>query len=263
MRKRGRTWGIIEAMQVVVDSLLTQYDLHGKGKLVVLLHGWGDSGKGFAGLARALNGKYRVLTLDLPGFGGTEAPKGVWGLNDYAHFVARFLQKIEQKNVYAFLGHSNGAAIAVRGLGTGLINSEKLILLGAAGIRGEYKGRVKALRIITKAGKALTTPLPKSVKEKLRRKMYHTVGSDMLVAEHLQETFKKVVTDDVRADAANLTQPTLLIYGEQDDATPVRYGEIFHQAINGSTLEVIAGAGHFVHLDRHAEVERAVKEFLQ
>ena len=250
-------------MQVVVDSLLTQYELQGQGKLVVLLHGWGDSSKGFAGLARSLSGKYRVLTLDLPGFGGTESPKGVWGLNDYAHFVAQFLRKIEEKKVYAFLGHSNGAAIAVRGLGTNLLTSEKLVLLGSAGIRGEYKGRVKAVRYITKAGKALTAPLPKSIKEKLRRKVYHTVGSDMLVAEHLQETFKKVVTDDVRADAADLTQPTLLIYGENDDATPVRYGELLHQAIDGSTLEILPGAGHFVHIDRPGEVERAIKEFLQ
>jgi pimeloyl-ACP methyl ester carboxylesterase len=250
-------------MQVVVDSLLTQYELHGTGKLVVLLHGWGDSGKGFTGLARSLASKYRVLTLDLPGFGATEPPKGVWGLDDYAHFVARFLQKTDQPKVFAFLGHSNGAAIAVRGLGSGLLTADRLILIGSAGIRGEYKGRVKALRIITKAGKALTMALPKPVKEKIRRKVYHTIGSDMLVAEHLQETFKKVVTDDVRKDAENITQPTLLIYGEDDDATPVRYGELFHQAIEGSTLEVLPGAGHFVHVDRPADVERAVKEFLQ
>ena len=104
-------------------------------------------------------------------------------------------------------------------------------------------------------------PLPKRVKEKLRKKVYKTVGSDMLVAEHLQETFKKVVTDDARVDAAQLTLPTLLLYGEQDDAAPVWYGEAYHQLITGSTLEVFPGAGHFVHIDRPAEVVKAIEEF--
>jgi pimeloyl-ACP methyl ester carboxylesterase len=248
-------------MQVVVDSLLTQYEMQGKGKLVLLLHGWGDSAKGFTGLHRALAKHFRVIALDLPGFGGTEPPKDVWGLGDYAQFVAHFLKKIDEKQVAVLVGHSNGGAIAIRGLASGELDAGKLVLLGSAGIRGEYKGRVKALRLITKAGKALTMPLPKSVKNKLRKKVYHTVGSDMLVAEHLQETFKKVVTDDVREDAARLTQPTLLIYGEDDDATPVRYGELFHQAIRSSTFEVLPGAGHFVHLDRPEAVEKSILEF--
>jgi pimeloyl-ACP methyl ester carboxylesterase len=117
--------------------------------------------------------------------------------------------------------------------------------------------------LLAKAGKALTLPLPKSAKQALRKKAYKTIGSDMLVAEHLQETFKRVVTDDVRADAAKLTLPTLLVYGENDDATPVRYGELFHQVIEGSTLEVLPGAGHFVHLDRPDDVLRAIQEFAQ
>jgi pimeloyl-ACP methyl ester carboxylesterase len=248
-------------MQVVVDSLLTQYETLGTGKLVVLLHGWGDSSKGLRGLQTALAKKFQVVAVDLPGFGGTEAPKGTWGLDEYAAFVAHFLQKINAPKVYVLLGHSNGGAIAVRGLARDVLQADKLVLLASAGIRGEYKGRVKALRLITKAGKALTAPLPKSVKERLRKKVYHTVGSDMLVAEGLQETFKKIVTDDVRNDARSLTQPTLLVYGEDDDATPLSYGELFHENIDGSTLEILPGAGHFVHIDRPDDVIKAIEEF--
>jgi pimeloyl-ACP methyl ester carboxylesterase len=248
-------------MQVVVDSLLTQYDVQGTGNLVLLLHGWGDSSRGLSGLKIALAKHFRVLVLDLPGFGGSEPPESVWGLDDYAQFVAHFLKKIDEKGPELLIGHSNGGAIAVRGLAKNVLQADKLVLLASAGIRGEYKGRVKALRYLTKAGKALTMPLPKIAKQKLRKKVYSTVGSDMLVAEHLQETFKKVVTDDVRADAAELALPTLLIYGENDTATPVLFGEILHQAIDGSTLEVLPGAGHFVHIDRQHEVVRAIEDF--
>lgn len=160
-------------------------------------------------------------------------------------------------------GHSNGGALAIRGLAGEVLAADKLVLLASAGIRNVYKGRNRALRIMAKTGKVFTMPLPKSVKQKLRRKVYKTIGSDMLIAEHMQETFKRVVTDDVTADAAKLTLPTLLIYGEDDESTPVWYGEQFHQLMPGSTLEVLPGAGHFVHLDRPDAVERALREFLQ
>jgi pimeloyl-ACP methyl ester carboxylesterase len=249
-------------MQVIVNSLLTHYDVQGKGKVVLLLHGWGDTAAGLKNIQTALARQYEVIALDLPGFGGTQAPMATWGLDEYAQFVAQFLQKINKQSVVV-IGHSNGGAIAIRGLAQGWLQAEKLILLASAGIRGEYQGRTKALRLITKAGKALSAPLPASLKKRLRSKVYKAVGSDMLVAEHLQETFKKVVTDDVRADAAQLAMPTLLVYGEQDTATPPLYGELFHELIADSTLEILPGAGHFVHLDRPDDVLKAVQEFIR
>ena len=248
-------------MQVIVDGLLTSYERVGKGQALLILHGWGDSSAGWRNVAKALSDQYEVIVPDLPGFGGTQAPEKDWGLTDYAQFVASFLEKIQVKPS-VLLGHSNGGAIAIRGLGKDILSAEKLVLLASAGIRNEYKGRNRALRLATKAGKALTAPLPKATKRKLRRKVYTSIGSDMLVAEHLQETFKRVVTDDVRADAARLMVPTLLIYGENDEQTPVRYGELFHEAIDGSTLEILPGADHFLHGGHREKVVKLIKDFL-
>ena len=250
-------------MQVVVDGLLTHYEVQGKGKTVLLVHGWADTGAGLHVVQAALAKQFKAVALDLPGFGGTEPPKTVWGLRDYASFLAAFLKKIGEKDAYALVGHSNGGAILIKGLADGTLSASKLVLLASAGVRGEHKGKLRLIKYATKAGKVLAAPLPKSIKKSLRKQVYSAVGSDMLVAEHMQETFKKVVSEDVRADAATLLQPTLLIYGEQDTATPVSYGEALHQAIDGSTLEVLPGAGHFVHHDRADDVTKAVLEFLR
>jgi pimeloyl-ACP methyl ester carboxylesterase len=249
-------------MQVVVDDLLTAYEQSGHGKVVLLLHGWGDKSAGLKGLQHALAADHKVIAPDLPGFGGTQSPTTVWGLDDYAQFIADFLKKLEIKDLYAVIGHSNGGAIAVRALNKEIFSTDKLVLLASAGLRDVYKGRRKTLRLITKTGKVLASPLPKSIKKKLRQKVYETVGSDMLVAEHLQETFKKVVTDDIQKDASQLSVPTLLIYGENDTATPVWFGEKLHELIDGSTLEILPNAGHFVHLDRPQQVAKAIQEFL-
>ena len=250
-------------MQVVVDKLLTNYTLSGKGKTVLLLHGWGDTSKGLESIKRYLETSYQVIALDLPGFGGSQAPAKAWGLDNYADFIAAFLKKIQSPKIYAIIAHSNGGAITIRAISKELLSPEKVVLLASAGVRNVYKGRTKAIRYITKIGKAAATPLPNDIKHKLRQKVYATVGSDMLVAEHLQETFKKVVTDDVQADAPKLSQPTLLIYGDQDKNTPMEYGLRFHELMPNSTLEVVEGAGHFVHLDASVKAERLIKDFLQ
>jgi pimeloyl-ACP methyl ester carboxylesterase len=232
-----------------------------KAKPVVILHGWGDNSRSWQKFASELSKKYEVIIPDLPGFGGSQSPVAPWGLDEYAKLVATFLQKLDVKP-YAIIGHSNGGAIAIRGLSTQRLSAKKLILLSSAGIRGEYKGRNKALRLITKTGKLLSAPLPKATKQKLRVKVYKTVGSDMLVAEHLQETFKKVVADDVRTDAGRLKLPTLLVYGDKDIQTPLRYGREFQQLIAGSKLEVLPGVDHFVQLHASPMILKLTEGFL-
>ncbi len=249
-------------MQVVVDGLITNYSQVGKGRVVLLLHGWGDSLAGFRELQTAIGKDHMVVAVDLPGFGQTQAPVGVWGLDDYAVFVQSFISRLGLK-VAVLVGHSNGGAIAIRGLASETIKADKLVLLSSAGIRGESKGKLGAIQLVTKTGKILTSSLPSGIRNKLRRKVYSAAGSDMLVAEHLQETFKKVVSQDVRADADNLTLPTLIIYGAEDRTTPASYGELFAELIKRSRLEIIDNAEHFVHHDQPEQVRSLIAEFIK
>lgn len=247
---------------VIVNDLMVTYERSGKGPVVVLLHGWGDSSHTFAQLCTALSSTRETIVVDLPGFGGTQAPPRPWGLSDYADFLGNFTKKIGVASVFAYVGHSNGGAIAIRGLAKGSITSEKLVLLASAGIRSENKTRTKSLRLLGRSAKLLTKPLPSSMQKKLKKRAYKAIGSDLFVAEHLQETFVKIVADDVRADAARLKLPTLLLYGEQDTATPIAWGRKLAANITGSKFESVASAGHFVHHDQAQRVNDVVREFL-
>ncbi len=248
-------------MQVIVDSLLVNYRSIGKEKeTIVMLHGWGDSSSTFDRIASTLSNKYTIILIDLPGFGGTQPPSQSWGLDEYAKFVADFLQKINCKNIKAIVGHSNGGAIVLRGLGSGVLSAGKLVLLASAGIRDQYKGRKKVLRLVAKTAKLMTKPLPKQVQARLKKKAYRAIGSDLFVAEHLQETFKRIITDDVQADAEKVRIPCLLIYGSEDTATPPEYGEIYHRLIKNSKLHILPNAGHFVHLDQPDEVTQLIRK---
>ena len=248
-------------MQSIVQQLATSYQRHGRGRQLLVLHGWGDDSRSWQVFAKQLSRSYEVVLVDLPGFGGSEAPKSAWGLTEYATFVADFAAKAGLKP-YAILGHSNGGAIALRAAAQRLLLPDKLILLASAGIR-ESSNRKTALRLLAKAGKLAAAPLPSRMRQKLRRSLYRAAGSDMLLAEHMQETFKRVVGEDVRADASSVTIPTLLVYGEDDTATPVRYGQLLADCIKGSRLERVPGAGHFLQVDKPELVGQLIREFLQ
>ena len=84
----------------------------------------------------------------------------------------------------------------------------------------------------------------------------------MLLAENLQETFKNIVSEDLASDSRKIDIPTLLIYGEEDKSTPPKFGMIYHEAIAGSTLELVGSAGHFVQFDQPEVVGKLIKDFI-
>lgn len=249
-------------MQVIVNSLMTSYDKKGTGPVVLLLHGWGDNRRTFDILANDLSKYLCVLTLDLPGFGGTQAPAEAWGLDEYAEFVSVFLKKVHDTELLAIIGHSNGGAIALRGLSNSKLKADKLILLAPSGIRNVHNGRRRILRVAAKAAKVATAPMPRSVQKKFKGKAYKLIGSDLFVAEKMQATFRKIVTDDTRHNATKINIPCLIIYGSEDTDTPPEYGEIYHQLIPQSRLEIINGAGHFLFHSHSKEIRNMIKGFL-
>ena len=239
------------------------YEKKGSGKTILLLHGWGDRSDTFKSLLPVLSGGYTVISLDLPGFGQSESPKEIWNLDNYAKFVASFLNKTSNTQLHAIIGHSNGGALAIRGIAKGDLNPSKLVLLAASGVRDTEKIRRFIIKIVAKTGKILTFWLPEQYKKKLQKKLYGTVGSDMLVAPQLQETFKKTVRQDIQKDAAKLSVPTLLIYGDQDTATPIKnVGSRLHELIKDSQLQIITGADHFVHQTSEPATAAYIQEFL-
>ncbi len=250
-------------MQIIVDGRLVNYQLTGKGKLVLLLHGWGDNLEGLKPISNELSKKYQVLAIDLPGFGKSQAPDEVWSLDNYGSFIKSFLNKIDNKDIYAVIGHSNGGAVAIRSLSLGLLKPKKLVLLASSGIRSGGGIRRFSLALLAKAGNIATVWMPERQRQSLRKSLYQTAGSDLMVVPELEETFKKTVRQDVQADAANISIPTLLIYGAKDDATPPKFGQIYHDLIDDSKLEIINNAGHFVFADAPEQVNDMIEVFLK
>src|SRR3989338_8222975 len=98
-------------MNIIVDSLLTNYRDEGRGRVMLMLHGWSSDLESFYSLAEWAKPHYRVIRLDLPGFGKTQKLDRPWTLDDYVAFIKAFLAKIKVSDITVLVGHSMGARI--------------------------------------------------------------------------------------------------------------------------------------------------------
>ena len=251
-------------MKVLVNGQLIEYKDEGKGKTIVLLHGWGSNLGSFDELTRFLTKSYRVVRLDFPGFGSSPKPSDEWNVDSYAQLTAAFLKKLDVTSVYAIMGHSFGGRVIIKAISKNYINPEKVVLFGAAGIKPKQQIKKSVYKLIAKTGKAVTSlPGLKALQPKLRRRLYESAGAtDYLNAEAMRPIFLNTINEDLIALLADISQPTLMVWGENDHEVPVSDAQTMHGLIKHSQLIVVPGAGHYVFIDDPTAVQNEVRNFL-
>ena len=252
-------------MKVLVNGQLIEYKKEGRGRTVVLLHGWGDSLATFSELAKYFVGRgFEVLRFDFPGFGGSPKPDDSWGVGEYAALTSALLEKLKVTNVYALVGHSFGGRVIIKGVASGKLQAKKVVLIGAAGVKTPKSAKKQALKVVAKVGKAATAlPGLKSLRGELRKKLYGAAGStDYLNAGQMQKIFLNTINEDLLPEVSKITQPTLLLWGEHDDQTPVRDAERMREQLPYATLVVVPDTGHFVFIDDVLAITKELDGFL-
>ncbi len=236
--------------QVSIDGTLVNYysgvdDIGKAKKIFIFLHGWRSDGTIWFDVAEKMV-DIIPYCVDLPGFGKSPAPNKAFSLEDYAHLVRRFIEKLELKNV-ALVGHSFGGRVAIKLVSTNPGLVEKLVLVDSAGfVAPSVKKTV--LKAIAKSVKPFFKPV---FMQPLRRKIYSTMGAeDYITTPELKQTFIKVVNEDLSDAMRSIVTPTILVWGEKDKETPLGVGQKMHALIPKSSLKVIKGAGHFSFLDQ-------------
>ena len=246
-------------MKVIADGLATEYSDEGTGPVMLMLHGWGNTRHSFDALCRGLP-SFRMIRLDLPGFGESERPSEPWDVAQYATFVALFCEKLGIVPDI-LLGHSLGGRIITKGVATGVLSAPRLILIASAGVANRNTLHNRTYGIVSKIGKALLSPLPRSTYESIRRAIYARSGSDYLTVAGMSESFLKVINEDLSGYAGRISTPTLLIWGTLDVVTPLTEGEKLHGLIQGSILVTLPHGTHFVHLEFPKDVAGHIREF--
>lgn len=112
--------------------MVTNYILHsevtGQGETIVLLHGYLSSSQYFKHIREPLSRHFRVITLDLLGFGRSPKPNVAYNYDDHMNAVQATLDALGVKKPFILLGHSMGALIALKYAATKPSDVTKLIL---------------------------------------------------------------------------------------------------------------------------------------
>ena len=215
------------------------------------MHGYLSSKESFYPQIEYFSKFYRVTAFDFPGFGEAEPLTKAFSVDDYADWTEDFLKGQGIRDPYV-IAHSFGGRVAIKLLARGKI--DRAVLCGCAGIVPKrtlkYRMKVKAYRLVKKIA-------PRYAERKFGSEEYRSLSPVM------KESYKKIVNEDLRGDAANVSRPVLFINGERDEETPLSSIRVYLNAIEGSKLTVLNSAGHFAHLDNPLAFNLAAEEFFQ
>ncbi|PIE86068.1 MAG: alpha/beta hydrolase [Bacteroidia bacterium] len=247
---------------IAINGVRVNYKTDGDGKAVLLLHGWGCDLHIFDRLHAYLSQWFRVFSLDFPGFGKSDEPSEVWGIEKYTQLLEAFVADLHIENPL-LLGHSFGGRVAILFASRNKVN--KTILVDSAGVKPKrslkYYTKVYAYKSVKKIGalpgiKNLLHDYLESYKQKAGSADYRNASPRM------KQILVKVVNEDLQDEMPKIKSPTLLIWGENDEATPVNHAKIMEKRIPDSGLAVLKACGHYSFLEKYAEFLLIIDNFL-
>jgi pimeloyl-ACP methyl ester carboxylesterase len=244
----------------------TNYRDEGDGDVVLFLHGWGANIDLIMPLAERLQRLgYRVIALDLPGFGETEEPAEAWTVFNYAEFVKAFCEQLHLK-IFHLFGHSFGGRLSLVLGAEANTGIQKIILAGSAGIV-ESAPLLPRLRL--SAYKSIRDGLykigAKALADDLRQRYNVRYGSSdfQQTSGIMRTTFVNVIQQDLQDYARRVQHPTLMFWGDKDEETPLHFGQTFERIIPDAGLVILEGCGHYSYLEKAEHVAKVMHHFFQ
>jgi pimeloyl-ACP methyl ester carboxylesterase len=283
-RRAVRRWEDLDLEEVEKPGRVLRVedvDLHyvdaGDGPPLLLLHGLGGSTFGFRYLIPLLSPRFRVLAVDLKGFGYSERPpSGDYSLTAQARLVKDLMDALNIERA-AVLGHSLGGAVAMHLAVAFPERVERLILVSSASDRETRRGVRGAglLRLFLPVVGAFTLQNRWFRERSLRSGCYDPAYITPEVMEgylrpsrirgYIRSLGKLMVDrkNDPPLDPSAIRQPTLIIWGEGDRWLPPSRGRALQEFIPDSRLVIVERAGHLVLEEQPEESARTISDFLQ
>lgn len=269
-----------ETRYVEIDGINTHYVAAGEGDPVLLIHGLGASMAVWRENISALARRFRVYAIDLPGHGDSDKPDIEYEAGSIVEYVRKFVEALDLERT-AVVGHSLGGGLSLM---TALAHPEivsKLVLVssGSLGREVSFWLRLPTLPLL---GELMANGPVDSAGFVLRRSLHdESLATEELVAEFRRTnalpgghrsvlkimrnfiSLRGVKRDYVRVnELGSLQMPLLVVWGAEDRIIPVKHAYSAARARGGLDLHVFSDCGHMAQLERAAEFNRIVVEFL-
>jgi len=256
----------------------------GSGETLLLIHGMAGSSETWRAVIPQLAKKYRVIAPDMLGHGQSDKPRGDYSLGAFAVWLRDLLDELGVTRA-TIVGQSLGGGVAMQFVYQHPDYCQRLVLISSGGLGPDVGW---TLRLLSAPGAELILPViaPKpvlNVGNKLRSWLSaagiqsprgaeiwsaYSSLSDSQTRHAFLRTLRSVV--DYRGQAVSalnrlhLTSqlPTMAIWGDKDQIIPLDHAYAAQAARPGSRLEVLAGVGHFPHVERPTDVVDLIDDFI-
>lgn len=255
-------------MNIKIDEYNICYKITGRGeRTVVILQGWGTDLGVYDSMANCINEKYKVVQFDFPGFGGSDEPKEAWNVDAFADFFCRFMEAMEI-NSATLIGHSYGGRVIIK-LATRKsipFEIERIVLVDSAGILPKktfaQKMKIKRYKVLKKIlnQKVVYALFPELIDDWRSRQ-----GSEDYrnASPIMRQCLVMAVNEDLTELLPHIKQDTLLIWGDEDTATPIEDAKLMEERIPNSGLAVLEGTGHFSFLEQPIIFRNIMRSYFQ
>lgn len=238
------------------------YTVSGEGNPMILMHGWGCNADTLASVEKTAAESHKVYNIDFPGFGKSPEPEQVWGVEDYTRAVENFVRALGIERP-VLLGHSFGGRVGLLYASRNPV--DRLILVDAAGVKPKrplsYYMKVYSFKLM----KRIYTLIygKEGARQRIEAERVRRGSADYNAASpRMRAILSKVVNEDLCHVMPDIKAPTLLIYGENDTATPVRDARRIESLVPDAGLVVFPGCGHYSFLDNPYQFAAVLRSFL-
>jgi pimeloyl-ACP methyl ester carboxylesterase len=266
-----------ESKFIEIDGMRVHYTDAGSGEVILLLHGTGASLHTWQKWVDVLKKEFRVICIDLPGFGMTgPAPDRNYSIDRYVRFLHRFLEELQIKRL-SIAGNSLGGQIAWHYAAKYGDDVKKLILIDSAGLlrSGGIPMAIRFARLPVTGMIARYLNPYYFVRRSLDDVYFdHSRITDELVDRYVTMALREgnrqafidragQIEEDSGAGLELIQAPTLILWGRHDRWIPVEQAENFRRRLSRSQLIVYENAGHVPHEEIPEETVADALKFLR
>jgi pimeloyl-ACP methyl ester carboxylesterase len=261
---------------VDANGIKTNYLEAGSGPDVILVHGSGPGVTAYANwrlVIPALAERFHVIAPDLVGFGFSERPSDVeYSVQTWADQVVGLMDSLGLQQA-SIIGNSFGGAIALRIAAQHPERADKLVLMGSMGVdfpiteglervwgyEPSFENMRKVLDVFAYDRKLVPDELAEVRYRATLQPGFQESFAAMFPAPR-QRWVDAMRTDD--EEIRKLSHRTLIIHGREDQVIPVETSLHLMQLLENGDLHVFSHCGHWVQIERSADFNRIVGDFI-
>lgn len=257
-------------------------EVYGSGDPILCLHGLGGSLFSWRHFIAPFSKNHKLLLVDFKGCGRSPKPEDkLYSIQEHVNSVYKLIINENLINL-TLIGNSLGGAIAlllaIRLSEEAPARLSKLVLIDSAGDKNNFPGHLRLVRSFL--GRPIVYLSPGTLAAKLvLRKCYYDrkrITREQIAAyaspmassggrHALLQTSRQCIpdnADEILAKLHTIEVPTLILWGREDRIIPLKVGQLLHQAIPNSTLEIIEKCGHIPQEEKPEETIAIVSRFL-